>query len=297
MSVRAELVRLALRAVKGGGSDQSVGTLRRNMELFRHITPRPPKDTAVTQLSAGSVPAVRVATPRSRVDRHVLYLHGGAYLYGSPAHYRDFLWRIADAAAARVLCIDYRLAPEHPFPAAVDDAVAAYCWLLGDGADPRRTIVMGDSAGGGLVFGTLLRLRDLGLAMPGAAVGLSPWTDLALTGDTLLRNAKADPMLNLVQTRKYAAIYLGGTDPRNPYASPLHGDVRGLPPSLIQVGSDEILRDDAERMAAKLRHAGGVAELEVWPRMPHVWQLFARILPEGRQAIDRIGAFLDRTLD
>ena len=113
----------------------------------------------------------------------MLYLHGGSYLYGSPENYRDFLWRIANVTAAHVLCIDYRLAPEHPFPAALDDAVAAYRWLLADGADPRRTAIIGDSAGGGLTFGTLLRLRDEGLAMPGAAVGLSPWTDLALTGD------------------------------------------------------------------------------------------------------------------
>lgn len=292
MTIRAELLRLGLRLFKSSGSEPDIAAGRRHMEFYERITPKPPSDTNVVQLSAGGVPAVRVNTPRSRQDRHVLYLHGGSYAYGSPRLYRDFLWRIADATAAQVLCIDYRLAPEHPFPAAVDDAVAAYRFLLADGADPRRTAVMGESAGGGLTFGTLLRLRDEGVPLPAAAAGISPWTDLALTGDTLKTNAKADPMLNAAQAQAFADFYLGGADPRHPYASPLHGDPRGLPPSLIQVGSDEILRADAERLAQKLRQAGCVAELEVWPRMPHAWHVFARVLPEARRAIERIGNFV-----
>jgi monoterpene epsilon-lactone hydrolase len=193
-----------------------------------------------------------------------------------------------------VLCIDYRLAPEHPFPAALDDAVAAYRWLLADGADPRRIAIIGDSAGGGLTFGTLLRLRDEGVAMPAAAAGISPWTDLALTGETLRTNAEADPMLNAAQAPAYARLYLGEADPKHPYASPLYGDARGLPPSLIQVGSDEILLSDAERLAANLRQAGVITELEIWPRMPHVWHLFVRVLPEARRAISQIGDFVRR---
>jgi monoterpene epsilon-lactone hydrolase len=292
MSIRAEVLRLALRAFKRGGSDPDIAKIRRNMDFFKHLTPNPPKATKVTALSADGMAAMRIETPQSREDCHVLYLHGGAYVYGSPSLYRDFTWRIADATAARVLCIDYRLAPEHPFPAAVDDAVAAYRWLLADGADPRRIAIIGDSAGGGLTFGTLLRLRDEGLPMPAAAAGLSPWTDLALTGDTLKSNAKAEPMLHAAQAEAFANLYLGGADPKHPHASPLYGDHRGLPPSLLQVGSDEILRADAERMATRLRQAGCVAELEVWPRMPHVWHLFARILPEGRQAVARVGDFV-----
>jgi acetyl esterase/lipase len=292
VSIRAELLRLGLRAFKRGGAAPDIARIRRNMNRFRHVTPYPPKSTQVTALDAGGVPAVRVATPRSRKDCHVLYLHGGAYSYGSPQLYRDFIWRIADVTAARVLCIDYRLAPEHPFPAAVDDAQAAYRWLLSNGADPRRIALIGDSAGGGLTFGALLRLRDENLPLPAASVGLSPWTDLALTGETLKRHAKADPMLNAAQAGAFANFYLGGADPKHPHASPLYGDLRGLPPALIHVGSDEILRDDAERMAQRLRNAGSRAELEIWPRMPHVWHLYARILPEGRQAVARVGDFV-----
>jgi acetyl esterase/lipase len=262
---------------------------------MKRLVPRPPKTTNVVSLTVGGVPAVRVATPRSRDDRHVLYLHGGGYVCGSPAHYRDFIWRIADAAAARVLVIDYRLAPEHPFPAAVDDAVAAYRWLLSQGADPRRMTIMGDSAGGGLTFATLLRLRDERVPLPAAAVALSPWTDLALTGETHRRNARSDPMLSPKHATTFAKHYLAGADSKHPYASPLYGDPRGLPPALIQVGSDEILRDDAERIADRLRIAACAVELEIWPRMPHVWHLFARILPESRQAIDRIGEFVRKT--
>jgi acetyl esterase/lipase len=191
-----------------------------------------------------------------------------------------------------VLALDYRLAPEHPFPAALDDALAAYRWLLAEGADPRRIAVMGDSAGGGLAFSLLLRLRDQGAPLPAAAVALSAWTDLALTGASLRLNAAADPMLNAEDLPKLAACYLASADPRDPYASPLYGDATGLPPTLIQAGSDEILHDDSTRMADRLRAAGCEVELEIWPRMPHAWHLFAPVLPEARRAIERIGAFV-----
>jgi acetyl esterase/lipase len=297
MSLRAELLRLGLRwSKRRAPSEPDIAAVRARLERVKYIVPNPPHGTQARRLDAGGVRAVEVATPQSRLDHVVLYFHGGAYNYGAPSHYRDFIWRIAAAARARVLCIDYRLAPEHPFPAALDDAVAAYRWLLGGGAAPARVAIMGDSAGGGLVFGTLLRLRDEGVPLPAAAVALSPWTDLALTGPSLAGNAAADPMLKAEQAPALARHYLGGADPRHPYASPLYGDPAGLPPSLIQVGSDEILRDDAVRMADRLRAAGCRVELEVWPRMPHVWQLFARVLPEGRRAIARIGDFLRREM-
>ena len=189
------------------------------------------------------------------------------------------------------------LHPEHPFPAALDDATHAYRWLLSEGAAPSRIAVMGDSAGGGLVFATLLRLRDEGVALPAAAVAFSPWTDLALTGESFRINADADPMLSTEQATVLCTLVSGGRRAaKNPYASPLYGDVAGLPPALIQVGSDEILRDDAVRMADKLRAAGCSVELEIWPRMPHVWQLFARLVPEARRAVERVGAFVQRQI-
>jgi|SRR5437764_1185003 len=297
MSLRAELLRLGLRwSKRRTPAEPDIAAVRARLLALKRIVPNPPRGTRARRIDAAGVKAVEVATEQSGSDRVILYLHGGGYNYGSPSHYRDFIWRIAAAGRARVLCIDYRLAPEHPFPAAVDDAVTSYRWLLAAGEMPAQLALVGDSAGGGLVFATLLRLRDEGVALPAAAVALSPWTDLALTGASLVTNAAADPMLKAEQSRGLARFYLAGADPRHPYASPLYGDLAGLPASLIQVGSDEILRDDAERMADKLRAAGCRVEIEIWPRMPHVWQLYARILPEGRRAIERIGAFLRREL-
>jgi acetyl esterase/lipase len=227
----------------------------------------------------------------------VLYLHGGAYVYGRPAHYRDFIWRIANVSGATMHVLDYRLGPEHPFPAAVEDAAAAYRALLAMGAEPRRLAVMGDSAGGGLTFAALLKLRDERDPMPAAAVAMSPWADLTLTSDSSVRFDETDPMLSVGPARLFARWYLGDADPKHPYASPLFGDPTGLPPSLIQVGSDEILLDDAVHLGERMRKAGVDAEVEVWPRMPHVWQLFARVLPEGQRAVRRIGEFLREKLD
>jgi acetyl esterase/lipase len=294
MSLRAEALRLALRHFAKGKGDKppDITAIRRSLARVAHFIPNPPRDTRVTRITANGVSGVQVATPRSHGDRHILYLHGGAYAYGSATLYRDFIWRLADVAQSTVLCIDYRLAPEHPFPAAVDDAAQACRWLLDQGVDPRRLAIMGDSAGGGLAFGSLLRMRDNGDPLPAAVVALSPWTDLSLSGESVQRNARADPMLNAGQARHLARWYLGNADARHPYASPQFGDHTGLPPALIQVGHDEILHDDAANMAENLRRAGCVVELDVWPRMPHVWQLYVALLPEARQALDRIGRFV-----
>jgi epsilon-lactone hydrolase len=298
VSLRAELARLGLRCIvkRSRLRHPTLAAARASLDATRAWIPAPPADAKVHAINAGGVPGELISTPASRPDRHVLYLHGGGYVTGSIALYRHFIWRIAAAARACVVAIEYRLAPEHPFPAALDDALAAWNWLLGNKADPRRAAVMGDSAGGGLTLALLLRLRDSGLALPAAAVAMSPWTDLALTGASLERNATADPMLAVADTRMFAGCYLDGSDPRHPYASPLYGNPTGLPPTLIHVGSDEILRDDAVRMAAKLRAGGCRVDLEVWPRMPHVWHLFAPVLPEAMTAVARIGAFTDRVL-
>src|SRR5215470_17776232 len=191
MSLRANLIRFGLRTVLKvtARTGVSLVAVRRHFARMDRVIPRPPRGTTTIALDAGGVPADSIATAASRGDRHVLYLHGGAYHVGSPALYRDFTWRVADAARARVLCIDYRLAPEHPFPAAVDDAIAAYRWLLDGGATPAQVVFMGDSAGGGLTFAALMRLGDEGTPLPAAAVAISPWTDLALTGASLRANA------------------------------------------------------------------------------------------------------------
>ena len=242
MSLRAEIVRLGTRwLLKGKGAGGDLAERRRRAEAAGRLVPNPPPGTQRIAVDAGGVAAEWVVTPASHHDRHILYVHGGGFVIGSPALYRHLTWRLAAAAQSRVLAIDYRLAPEHPFPTALDDTLAAYGWLLEQGADPRRVAVIGDSAGGGLVFSLLLRCRDEGrLPLPAAGVALSPWTDLALTGPSLQQNARADPFIDGSDLPLIAGWYLAGADPRDPYASPLYGDPSGLPPTLIQVGSDEI---------------------------------------------------------
>ena len=280
----------------GSRNDVTIEQTRRRAAAAERFVPKPPAGVQTLAVDADGVKADRVSTRASEPSHHILFLHGGGFIIGSPALYRHFTWRIASATRACVLSVDYRLAPEHPFPAALDDAVAAYHWLLNDGADPRRIAVMGDSAGGGLALSLMLRLRDEGSPLPAAAVALSPWTDLALTGTSLRRNAAADPMVSPDQARHFVDYYLAGADPRTPYASPLYGEPAGLPPTIIQVGSDEVLRDDAVRMADRMRAAGCRIDLEIWPRMPHVWHLFAPVMPEARRAIERIGAFVTKAI-
>ena len=297
ISLRAELLRLALRFFKTRHGRRTLPPpmVRARLKRVERFVPRPPRGTRTTVIDGSRVNSVHVAVHQARGDRCVLYFHGGAYTLGTAALLRDFTWRIGAAARACVLYFDYRLAPEHPFPAALEDALTVYRWLAAR-FDPARIAFLGDSAGGGLALATLYKLRDQGFALPAAAVAVSPWTDLALTGPSLKLNAAADPMLDVAILPALANGYLGGTDPRNHYASQLYGDAAGLPPTLIHVGSDEILRDDAIRMADKLRAAGCEVDIEVWPRMPHAWHHFARILPEGRDAIARIGAFLQQRL-
>jgi acetyl esterase/lipase len=284
------LVKRSLRA------DASVEGARRRLKLLGRLVPGPPRGTATTVIDAGGVKAERISTPASRHDRHVLYLHGGSYVAGWPGLYRDLTWRLASLCRARVLCIDYRLAPEHPFPAALDDAVAAYRWLLSHGADPQRIALMGDSAGGGLVLATMLRLRDEGVALPATAVVVSPWTDLALTGESLHLNAAIDPLIPVELASRVVDLCLAGADPRDPYASPLYGDPTGLPPTLILVGGDDVLRDDAVRMADRMRTAGCCVEIEVWPRMWHVWHMLMRVMPEAKAAMAHIAKFMQDKL-
>ena len=287
VSLRAELVRLGVRVLMKRQSHYgAVDEARRRLAALEALVPNPPASTQTTRVNAGGVKADRITRPASRPDRNILHLHGGAFLIGSPSMYRHITWRLASATRARVLSIDYRLAPEHPFPAALEDAVAAYCSLIADGADPRQLAVIGDSAGGGLAFAMLQKLRDDGVQLPAAAVVLSPWTDLALAGASVKLHADADPMVDVRELTRAAEYYLAGAD-----------DPAGLPPTLIQVGSDEVLRDDAVRMADRMRAAGCRVELEIWPRMPHAWQLFAPLLPEANRAIYGIGAFVRGVLD
>lgn len=251
-----------------------------------------PSDLRVERVDAGGVPGGWLSVPDASDDRVILFLHGGGYVIGSIQTHRSMIARLSRAAAARTLAIEYRLAPEHPFPAAVEDATAAYRWLLAQDVDPARLVISGDSAGGGLAVATLVSLRDAGETLPAAGVLLSPWTDLAATGDSLTTNAERDPLVQREGLENMARMYLGDADPRTPLASPLYANLEGLPPLLIHAGAAEAILDDSVRLDQRARAAGVESVLEVWEDMIHVWHYFADMLPEGRKAIDRIGEFI-----
>lgn len=245
-------------------------------------------------VDAGGVPALRISAAGAASDRAVLYLHGGGYVFGSSRSHRDLGEFLSRAAQAQVFVLDYRLAPEHPFPAAVDDATAAYRWLLESGFAPERIAISGDSAGGGLTVATLVSIRQNGLRPPACAVPLSPWVDLECTAETFVSKAAVDPMVQREFTHQLAGLYVTDGNLAQPLASPLHADLAGLPPLLIQVGERETLLDDSVRLAARARQAGVNVTLEIEPGQIHVFQIFASRLDEGAAAIDRMGAFIRR---
>ncbi|MCA8929262.1 MAG: alpha/beta hydrolase [Alphaproteobacteria bacterium] len=252
-----------------------------------------PDDLRISPASIGGVPGEWHDAGGETAGTVVLYLHGGGYAIGSSVTHRALTGGIARAAGSRVFSLDYRLAPEHRFPAAVEDAVAAYRGLLAAGWPPDAVFVAGDSAGGGLAAAVLVSLRDAGVPLPAGGVLISPWTDLELTGETLATNAAHDPFVQRESAGVSVRRYLGESgDPRHPLASPIHADLRGLPPLLIQVGLAETLLDDSRRLATRARAAGVEVSLSAYPDMIHIFPFFANRLREGRAAIDEIGAFI-----
>lgn len=225
--------------------------------------------------------------------RAILYLHGGGYVMGSPATARRLAARVGAVTGARVLSVGYRVAPEHPYPAAVQDALAAYSWLTNGPAEPSGVVVAGDSAGAGLAIATLLAARDAWLPMPAAAVCLSPWADLTLSGRSLEENAANDPQVELWQLASWAQLYLGDHDPYDPLVSPAFGDLAGLPPMLVHAGTAELLADDAALLASAARRAGVEVTLELYERMIHVWHGFFPGLPEATASLERVARWLE----
>ena len=271
---------------------QRPGSLEESRERMNKMAFPRQDDVSYDEVDAGGIPALWVTAPDAADDRVVLYLHGGGYVLGSLISHQDLVARISKAAKSRVLYIDYRLAPEHPFPAAVEDATDAYRWLLSTGIDASRAVVAGDSAGRGLTVATMVSLRDAGDPLPTAAVCISPWVDLEGVGESMTTNAGVDPMVRQEGLVDMAKSYLAGADPRSPLAAPLYADLKGLPPTLIQVGSHETLLDDSTRLFERAKEAGVDVLLEKGEGLFHVWHAFAPMLPEGQQAIDRLGEYI-----
>ena len=297
MSLRLRLLRGLLRLDRLrtiGGRTPSVAAMRGWSERVARSQPGWPHHINTRWVEAAGVPCLWVEPPAADPRKTLFYLHGGGYMLGSVAStHRGFAWRLAQAAGCRMLGVDYRLAPEHPFPAALDDAVRAWRWITEDqGVDASRIVLGGDSAGGGLAYGMLLPLRAQGAPMPAAVITISPWTDLALTGATLTENRRRDPMIPIRALRSVVDWYLAGGDPRDPRASPLYGDLQQAPPSLILAGDSEVLLDDARRLAIALADGGSRTVLRVWPLVPHAWPVLSPTLPESRQAIELCARYL-----
>ncbi len=270
--------------------EPSVEEMRDNFEQMGAMFPVP-KEASITPVTANGVPAEWVAMPGADDAHAVLYLHGGAYVIGSPGTHRALTTKIAEQARARVLVIDYRLGPEHPCPAAIEDAVAAYRWLLDQGYAASSLAISGDSAGGGLTVATLVAIREAGLPQPAAAAPISPWADLTGNSETLTTRAEVDPMIQREGLLSSAAMYRGDLPADDPRCSPLFADLKDLAPMLIQVGDHETLLGDSEALDQRAKAAGVETRLEIWDEMIHVFHMFHFMLPEGAEAIRRIGEF------
>jgi monoterpene epsilon-lactone hydrolase len=272
-----------------------IGERRKNMDT-RGLAYVLAGDVKVEKINANGVPAEWTSTPGAARDAAILYVHGGGYVIGSLDSHRHLVAETARAANAVALALDYRLAPEHPFPAPVEDTVAGYKYLLEQGFKPGRIAIAGDSAGGGLVVAAMVAIRDAGLAQPGCGWCLSPWIDMEALGGSMESKAAADPMVQKPGILDMARLYLGGADPRSPLAAPLYADLVGLAPLLIQVGAAETLLDDAIRLAQRAGAADVRVDLQIWPEMVHVWPLFWPELAAGKRALDAAGVFIRQVL-
>lgn len=287
----AEIDRVLRYLTEHRPSEQSLVGARAYVETMVAMEP-PLPDVAITSVVLGGVPAERMVPPDADLSRTFLYLHGGGYSLGSAKGYRPFTSRLARAFGGVTIALDYRLAPEHPFPAAIDDCLAATRSIIRDaGGDASRLVLGGDSAGGGLVLAALLTMRDAGEPLPAAAALLSPWVDLEGSGESMTTRAALDPIVTRAGMHVLASLYLGAGDRKAPLASPTYAVLDGLPPLLVQVGTREAEYDDVTLFAEKLRAAKVRVELEVWENMLHVFQMFP-VLSDAGRAINRIGEFL-----
>lgn len=284
-----------IQAVKDAPIDLGgeLGPLREAFEAL--LASRPVRaDVTATPIALGAVLALSIASDDSVPGRTVLFVHGGGFVVGTAASAVGLASAVGRAARAEAIAVDYRLAPEHPFPAGLEDVIAAYNALVEGGMPPASIVIAGESAGGNLVLSTLIALRDRALPLPACAVVMSPFADLTLETSSGSRKAALDPALSVSTLRRRVGEYLGDSDPSHPLASPLLADLRGLPPLLVQVGSYEVLLDDAIELARRAAHADVDVALEVTAGVPHVFQTSAAVLDEAREAIASVGRFIER---
>ncbi|MFX1451055.1 MAG: alpha/beta hydrolase [Promethearchaeota archaeon] len=271
--------------------NRTIEEMRAGSEEWAKQFPVAP-NTECKPIKIGNIDAEWIINSNAKDDRVLLFLHGGGYLLGSINTHRALASDISQVSQAKILLIAYRLAPEHPYPAAVEDCKAAYRWLLKEGYNPSRIVVAGDSAGGGLAVAICVALRDEGVKLPAAIVCLSPWIDMEAIGESMTTNAEVDPSVQRGPLLEMAKVYLGVADLRTPLANPLYANLKKLPPILIQVGTRETLLDDSTRLAEVAKKAGVEVILEPWEDMIHVWHRYSSILPEGKAAIERVGKFI-----
>ncbi len=273
-----------------------VAPSRRRLALLGRFIPAA-AGVRVERTEIAGLPAEWLTPTDAPADKVLLYLHGGAYVLGGCDSHRHLVSYLARAGNIRALLPEYRLAPEHPFPAAIDDAVDVYRALLADGINSADILVAGDSAGGGLTVATLLKLRDLGEPLPAAAFLLSPWLDLSASGESMQTRKEHDPWFEATDIPIVARYYCNEDEVTNPLVSPVYADMSGMPPVYIQVGDDEILLSDATRLAENIRAAGGHVDIEVWQEMWHVFQAFLLVMPESRDAVAKMGAQMRRVAE
>ena len=290
-SLRRGIMRAVVRGVLRPmlGTGLSVPTQRRVVGAITAIN-RPPRGVTVTSQAMDGVPAIQVSVARQKqkAESAILYLHGGAYVLGAAQGYRNVAGHIAVNTGADVFCADYRMAPEHPYPLAVDDAVAAYRWLLAQGYAPQKIAIAGDSAGGGLALASALALRDQNVALPAALVLISPWVDLTLSGESVHIKTRVDAMLRASWLTRSAQQYMQGSPLDHPGGSPLFADLTGMPPMIIHTGSDEILLDDSKRLAERAQAAGVAVNHKIYANLWHVFHIHAGLMPEADAALDDI---------
>ena len=294
-SIRCKFCRFLSKRLIGASLDPSktIDEMRLGLKKATKFSMLPAK-TEVTQVSYNNVSAEWVSAKNADENNVVLYLHGGGYNLGSPRTHREFAAHISNESCAKVLLPNYRLAPENPFPAGLEDAIASYRYLLDNGYPNNKIAIAGESAGGGLTLATCLSLRDQNVPLPSSLVCLSPWTDLEITGDSIIDLEDIDPMIKLASVKIQAANYIGTNDPKSPLISPIHADYIDLPPMLIHVGSDEILLDDSKRVADKAIKDGADVTLKVYDHMWHFFHVFYKLMPEAKVATKEVGAFIQK---